>query len=65
MANQGWTNSGGGGEQVSSTARTSGRGTTTVPAFPGSKIAHPGGGDNDPMGDVDDLFDVPGNLSES
>lgn len=64
MGNQGWTNGGGGGEQVSSTARTSGRGSTTEPAFPGSKVAAHGG-DNDPLGSVGDLFEVPGNLSES
>lgn len=65
MANQGWPNGGGGGEQTSSTARSSGRGTDPGTPFPGSKIAHPSGGDSDPLGDVDDLFEVPGNLSMS
>lgn len=64
MGNQGWNNGGGGGEHASSTDRQSGRGTTTVPAFPGSKVAAHGG-DNDPLGEVGDLFEVPGNLSES
>lgn len=65
MANQGWTNGAGDGTHTSSTDRQSGRGTTVSPAVPGSKVAHPSGGDNDPMGDVDDLFEVPGNLSTS
>lgn len=65
MANQGWTNGGGNGEQTSSTARQSGRGTTTSPAWTGSKIAHPSGGDCDPLGSEGDAFEVPGNLSES
>lgn len=65
MANQGWPNAGGNGEQTSSTARQSGRGTSCEPAWPGSKIAHPSGGDNDPLGAQDDRLDVPGQLSTS
>lgn len=65
MANQGWPNGGGSGEQTSSTARTSGRGTTTEPAWRGSQQAHPGGGDSDKMGEQSDLFEVPGNMTDA
>lgn len=64
MANQGWPNGSGDGTQTSSTARQSGRGTTTSPAWSGSKIAHPGG-DCDPLGSESDAFEAPGQLSES
>lgn len=63
MANQGWPNGGGGGEQTSSTARQSGRGSDAGECWQGSKIAsHDGGGD---MGEPGDRFEVPGNLSDS
>lgn len=65
MANQGWPNGGGGGEQTSSTARQSGRGSDAGEYWQGSKIAHPSGGDSDPLGAPGDVFEVPGNLSES
>lgn len=65
MANQGWPNAAGGGTQTSSTARTSGRGTVTSPAWSGSKIAHPSGGDNDPLASESDACEPTGQLSIS
>jgi hypothetical protein len=67
MANRGWTSGGGGGEQVSSTARTSGDGTDCSEAdafLAGSSLAGHGVDDND-MGARSDLFEPPGQLSSS
>jgi hypothetical protein len=67
MANRGWTDSGNNGEQVSSTARTSGVGTDCSDADPftrGSQIGNPGA-EGDTMGARDDLFEAPGQLSTS
>ena len=66
MANQGWTNDGGAGEQTSSTARQSGRGTQDG-AFDdfahGSTAAHPSGGDCDPLASHGDLMEPAGQLA--
>ncbi len=66
MANKGWPNEAGGGEQTSSTARQSGRGSTNADKgfIDPSQIAHPGS-DNDPLAGPGDLFEVPGQLSET
>jgi hypothetical protein len=67
MANRGWTDSGN-GEQVSSTARTSGVGTDCSDADPftrGSTLGAANTADGDVMGDRDDLFEPPGQLSTS
>lgn len=66
MANQGWTNDGGAGEHTSSTARQSGRGTQDgdFDGFAhGSTIAHPSGGDNDPLASAGDRMEPTGQLS--
>lgn len=66
MANKGWSDGGGGGEAVSSTARGGGNTTQCSDAEPfmrGSQLADPGSGDGETMGDRDDLFAVPGQLS--
>ncbi len=67
MANQGWPNGGGDGVHTSSTDRQSGRGSTNADEgfIKGSRIAHPSGGDSDPMGAVGDLFEPGGQLSTS
>jgi hypothetical protein len=65
MANRGW-DGGGGGEQVSSTARQSGDGTDCADGDPflvGSKLADPGGAPDDTMGGRSDVFEVPGQMS--
>lgn len=66
MANRGWSSSG--GESVDSTTRQSGVKTNTSAAdgfVQGSKIAHPSGGDSDPLGSPADRFEAPGQLSAS
>jgi hypothetical protein len=66
MANRGWTDSGGGGESVASTARTTGVTTQCSDGDPftrGSTIADPNTPDGSTMGGRDDLFEVPGQLS--
>lgn len=65
MGNQGWSS--GGGESVSSTTRTTGVNTDCSDAEPfttGSKIASPGPNPGD-MGDRSELFEPPGQLSET
>ena len=68
MGNQGWTNDGGSGSHTPSTARQSGRGTQ-VGDFDGfahgSTIAHPSGGDNDPLASASDRMEPTGQLSTS
>jgi hypothetical protein len=64
MANRGWEQTAG-GRTVSSNARTTMRTSGTEGAEPfirGSTIAHPGGGDNDPLEDRSDLFEPPGQM---
>lgn len=66
MANKGW-NETASGHSFSSNARTTGRlsGTEGADEFVrGSDIAHPGE-DNDPLDEREDLFESPGQLSES
>lgn len=68
MANQGWPNYTGDGDHTPSTARQSGRGSE-VGAFDdfahGSTVAHPTGGDCDPLSKRSDLFEPTGQLSTS
>ena len=67
MANKGWPSTAGGANSVSSTARTTGDSTPIDQAqgmIQGSQIAaHDSSGDT--MGDRDDYFEVPGQLSTS
>jgi hypothetical protein len=61
MGNRGWDEQES-GRTVSSNARTTMRTSGTGSAEPfiqGSKIAHPSGGDNDPMDERSDLYSVP------
>lgn len=67
MANKGW-NEQASGQTFSSNARTTGRtsGTEGAEGFiHGSDIAHPSGGDNDPLGEPGDRFGAPGQLHTS
>lgn len=66
MPNAMWPNDSGPGEHTPSTARQSGRGAQ-VGDFDGlshgSTVAHPTGGDNDPLDKKTDLFEAPGQMS--
>jgi len=64
MANRGWDQTAG-GESVPSNARTTGRTSAGGDAkqWCGSSIAHPSGGDNDPLDKPSDMYEAPGQLS--
>jgi hypothetical protein len=65
MANKGWDQQQGGGSSWVSNERTTGRVTSTDGGegfIKGSRIAHPSGGDNDPLDSPSDRFEAPGQM---